>query len=443
MKRTITIAVLLILVGLGGFGLWVFRGSAKEAVFTTVAITRGTITQTVSATGTLQAVVTVQVGSQVSGTIANLYADFNSKVTKGQVIAELDQGKFKARVEEERANVVSAQADLAKAKVSLEDTERTLARATELRKRELISQSELDAAETSNRAALAQIEVAKGRVEQAKAGLDQAALDLSYTVIRSPVDGIVISRNVDVGQTVAASLQAPTFFTIANDLSKMEVHTNVAEADIGTVWQGQEVTFTVDAYVTRRFRGTVAQVRNAPTVVQNVVTYNAVVRIDNKELLLKPGMTANVQFLVSQKSDVLTVPNLAIRFRLPAEKADSPSQVRRTDQGSRAARGVPRGSGEGRRGGSRGRESGDRKGTQEGQGAADTSRWATVYLLRDQKPVSVRARLGITDGAITEVIESEVKEGERVIVAMSDNSGPNTSPSVANPFRIRGLGGFR
>jgi len=443
MKRTVTIAVLLILVGLGGFGLWVFRGSAKEAVFTTVAIARGTITQTVSATGTLQAVVTVQVGSQVSGTIANLYADFNSKVTKGQVIAELDQGKFKARVEEERANVVSAQADLAKAKVSLEDTERTLARATELRKRELISQSELDAAETSNRAALAQIEVAKGRVEQAKAGLDQAALDLSYTVIRSPVDGIVISRNVDVGQTVAASLQAPTLFTIANDLSKMEVHTNVAEADIGTVWQGQEVTFTVDAYATRRFRGTVAQVRNAPTVVQNVVTYNAVVRIDNKELLLKPGMTANVQFLVSQKNDVLTVPNLAIRFRLPAEKADSPSQVRRTDQGSGAARGVPRGSGEGRRGGSRGRESGDRKGTQEGQGAADTSRWATVYLLRDQKPVSVRARLGITDGAITEVIESEVKEGERVIVAMSDNSGPNTSPSVANPFRIRGVGGLR
>ena len=443
MKRTVTIAVLLILVGLGGFGLWVFRGSAKEAVFTTVAITRGTITQTVSATGTLQAVVTVQVGSQVSGTIANLYADFNSKVTNGQVIAELDQGKFKARVEEERANVVSAQADLAKAKVSLEDTERTLARATELRKRELISQSELDAAETSNRAALAQIEVAKGRVEQAKAGLDQAALDLSYTVIRSPVDGIVISRNVDVGQTVAASLQAPTLFTIANDLSKMEVHTNVAEADIGTVWQGQEVTFTVDAYATRRFRGTVAQVRNAPTVVQNVVTYNAVVRIDNKELLLKPGMTANVQFLVSQKNDVLTVPNLAIRFRLPAEKADSPSQVRRTDQGSGAVRGVPRGSGEGRRGGSQGRESGDRKGTQEGQGAADTSRWATVYLLRDQKPVSVRARLGITDGAITEVIESEVKEGERVIVAMSDNSGPNTSPSVANPFRIRGVGGLR
>jgi len=443
MKRTVTIAVLLILVGLGGFGLWVFRGSAKEAVFTTVAIARGTITQTVSATGTLQAVVTVQVGSQVSGTIAKLYADFNSKVTNGQVIAELDQGKFKARVEEERANVVSAQADLAKAKVSLEDTERTLARATELRKRELISQSELDAAETSNRAALAQIEVAKGRVEQAKAGLDQAALDLSYTVIRSPVDGIVISRNVDVGQTVAASLQAPTLFTIANDLSKMEVHTNVAEADIGTVWQGQEVTFTVDAYATRRFRGTVAQVRNAPTVVQNVVTYNAVVRIDNKELLLKPGMTANVQFLVSQKNDVLTVPNLAIRFRLPAEKADSPSQVRRTDQGSGAVRGVPRGSGEGRRGGSQGRESGDRKGTQEGQGAADTSRWATVYLLRDQKPVSVRARLGITDGAITEVIESEVKEGERVIVAMSDNSGPNTSPSVANPFRIRGVGGLR
>jgi HlyD family secretion protein len=396
----------------------------------------------VSATGTLQAVVTVQVGSQVSGTIAKLFADFNSKVTKGQVIAELDQGKFRAKVEEERANFVSAQADLAKVKVSLEDTQRTLSRTAELKKRELISQSELDQAETAHRAALAQIEVAKGRVEQAKAGLDQASLDLSYTIIRSPVDGIVISRNVDVGQTVAASLQAPTLFTIANDLSKMEVHTNVAEADIGNIWERQEVTFTVDAYATRRFRGAVAQVRNAPTVVQNVVTYNAVVRIDNKELLLKPGMTANVQFMVNQKEDVLTVPNLAIRFRLPTEKQDSqaPAAVRRANQPGGGAQGNSRGSGGSRRS-QRDGATGNRGETGEAKGARDSGRWARLYVLKDQKPVPARVRLGITDGSATELIEGEIQEGERVIVAMSENSGPNTSPSVANPFR--GLGRVR
>jgi HlyD family secretion protein len=334
--------------------------------------------------------------------------------------------------------------------VSLEDTERTLARATELKKRELISQSELDAAETSHRAALAQIDVAKGRVEQAKAGLDQSSLDLGYTVIRSPVEGIVISRNVDVGQTVAASLQAPTLFTIANDLSKMEVHTNVAEADIGSIWEGQGVTFTVDAYPTRRFRGTVAQVRNAPAVVQNVVTYNAVVRIDNRELLLKPGMTANVQFLVKQKENVLTVPNQAIRFRLPTDKPDSPGRgtARRGNQnaGEVAAspsddrgRRVSRGGG----GGRRGRPDGGAGGRSDGQPqGGETGRWVRLYALKDQKAVPVRVRLGITDGSATEILEGEILQGERVIVSMTDQAASN-SPAVANPFRVRGLGGFR
>jgi HlyD family secretion protein len=441
MRRALWIAVLLVVVGLVGFGLWVFLGSAKETVYTTVPVSRGKIIQTVSASGTLQAVVTVQVGSQVSGTIAKLYADYNSRVKAGQVIAELDQGKFKARVEEARANLVSSQADLAKAKVALEDTEKTLARTTALKKQDLISQSELDAAETSQRAALAQIDVAKGRVEQAKAGLDQAALDLSYTIIRSPVNGIVISRNVDVGQTVAASLQAPTLFTIANDLSKMEVHTNVAEADIGSVWDKQEVTFNVDAYATRRFRGMVAQVRNAPMVVQNVVTYDAVVRIDNKELLLRPGMTANVQFLVSQKDGVLKVPNLAIRFRLPTEKPDSrPRAVEgRGNQAGGGSREGSRGSGGGRRA-SRNRENGGRGSGREGQGAADAGRWARLYILKDQKPVPVRVRLGITDGSATAVLEGELREGQQVIVAMSENTTANTSAGVVNPFRTRGFG---
>jgi HlyD family secretion protein len=441
----VVLAITLLLAATVAVGLWSFGSGAKVSSYMTVPVRKGDITQLVSATGTLQAVVTVLVGSQVSGAIAKLNADFNSKVRQGQIIAELDQGKFKARVEEERANLVSAQADLAKVKVSLEDTQRTLARATELRKRELISQSELDQAETSHRAALAQLEVAKGRVEQARAGLDQASLDLSYTIIRSPVDGIVISRNVDVGQTVAASLQAPTLFTIANDLSKMEVHTNVSEADIGTVWEGQEVTFTVDAYPTRRFKGKVAQVRHAPIVVQNVVTYDAVVGVDNKELLLKPGMTANVQFLVSQKNDILTVPNLAIRFRLPTEKQDSQSQAvtGRGGQAGGGARGASRGAGDARRRSGGGDRGGDRREAREGRGTTDSGRWVRLYVLKDQKPTALRVHLGITDGSTTEVIEGEIEEGQQVIVAMSDSARPDAQPSIANPFRVRGLGGFR
>lgn len=445
-KRMVVLAITLLLAGMVAVGLWSFGSGVKESSYVTMPVRKGDITQVVSATGTLQAVVTVLVGSQVSGAIATLNADFNSKVKQGQVIAELDQDKFKARVEEEKANLLAAKADLAKVKVTVEDSRRVLERAKELRKREFISQSELDAAETAFAAATAQLEVARAKVEQAQAGLDQASVDLAHTIIRSPVDGIVISRNVDIGQTVAASLQAPTLFTIANDLSKMEVHTNVAEADIGTVWERQGVTFTVDAYPTRRFKGKVAQVRHAPTVVQNVVTYDAVVGVDNKGLLLKPGMTANVQFLVSQKDDILTVPNLAIRFRLPTEKQDSQSQavMRRAGQGGGGARGTPQGAGDSRRrSGGGDRRGGDRREGRESRATTDTGRWVRLYVLKDQKPTQVRVRLGITDGSTTEVIEGEMEEGQQVIVAMSDGARPNAQPRIANPFRIRGFGGFR
>lgn len=300
-KRTLLWTGGLVVAGLVGFGYWRMGDGARESPYVTVPVKKGDITQVVSSTGTLQAVVTVQVGSQVSGTIDKLYADFNSKVKAGQVVAQLNQDKFKAAVDQAKANLLAAQSNLEKAKVGVADTQRTLERNRELRKRELLAQSDLDAAQTAHDAALAQHEVNKAQAAQAQAALNQAQVDLDNTIIRSPVDGIVISRTVDVGQTVAASLQAPTLFTIANDLSKMEVHTNVDEADVGNVWEGQDVTFTVDAHPSRRFRGKVFQVRNAPTVVQNVVTYNAVVRIDNKELLLKPGMTANVDFLVSEK----------------------------------------------------------------------------------------------------------------------------------------------
>ena len=424
MRRTGTIVVSLFLVGLLGVGAWSFGNGAKESPYITGRVQRGDIIQVVSATGTLQAGVTVQVGSQVSGTIAKLHTDFNSQVKKGQVIAELDQAKFKARVDEEKASLLAAQANMAKTKVTLEDTRRNLARATELRNRDLISQSELDAAQTAFDAAAAQFEVAKAQVAQAQAALNQAAVDLGNTIIRSPVDGIVISRNVDVGQTVAASLQAPTLFTIANDLSKMEVHANVDEADIGNVWEGQEVTFTVDAYPTRRFTGKVSQVRNAPTTVQNVVTYNAVVGIDNRELLLKPGMTANVEFLVSRKSDVLRIPNVAIRFKPPSEKQDAQELLRQANRSGGGGRG------------SRGRAASGRPRSGDGK----DGRWVRIYVLKDLQPQPVRVRLGITDGSYTEVIEGEIEGGQQIILAMSDSAESNRRSGVSNPFFTRGMG---
>jgi HlyD family secretion protein len=385
----------------------------------TTAAQRGNITQVVSSTGTLQAVITVQVGSQVSGTIDKLFADFNSKVKAGQVVAQLNQDKFKAAVDQARANFIAAQSNLAKAKVGVEDSRRTLERIRELRKRELTAQSDLDAAQTAYDAATAQLEVNKAQVAQAQAGINQVSVDLNNTVIRSPVDGIVISRNVDVGQTVAASLQAPTLFTIANDLAKMEVHTNVDEADVGNVWQGQEVTFTVDAFPARRFRGKVSQVRNAPLSVQGVVTYNAVVRIDNKDLLLKPGMTANVQFLVSRQEDVLTIPNMAMRFRPPDQDDQAQELLRREKSRVAAPVGARRTS----------RASGVR-----GSGVAQASRSAVIYVLKDNKAAPVEVQLGITDGTRTEV-RGGLNESDPVIIATASGAASSAATGVANPFQ--------
>ena len=410
MKRgkVIGIAVGLFLAGLVGLGFWFFRDGSKELAYVTGPVQKGDITQVVTATGSLSAVITVQVGSQVSGTVVKLYADFNSKVKNGQVVAELDQDKFKAAVEQAKANLLAAQANVAKAKVSVEDARRTLERNKELRKRELISQSDLDAAQTAYDAAVAQLEVNKAQVEQARAALDQASVDLAHTIIRSPVDGIVVSRNVDVGQTVAASLQAPVLFLIANDLSKMQVDSNVSEGDVGNVWLGQEVSFTVDAYPARKFTGTVLQVRNAPIMVQNVVTYDAVVGVDNSELLLKPGMTANIEFLVSKKSSVLKIPNTSLRFRPLSERQQAQTATRP------AAGAGGRGDREGRR----------------PAGERSTGRGGTVYVLRDQRPTPVKLRLGITDGAYTEVVEGEIKEGEQVILAMAGGAQSAASSST-------------
>jgi len=416
-KRVVIIVVVLLMIAGAGFGYWRMGNSGKESLYAAVPVSRGNVSQVVSSTGTLQAVVTVLVGSQVSGTIAKLNADFNTRVKKDQVVAELDQAKFSARVDETRANVRAAEAGLAKSKVAVEDTLRTLTRNKELMQRELLSQSELDAAQTAYDAARSQLNVSQAQVGQAQAALNQANIDLGYTVIRSPVDGIVISRNVDVGQTVAASLSAPTLFTIANDLTKMEVHTSVDEADVGNVSEEQEVTFTVDAFAARRFRGKVYQVRNAPIVVQNVVTYDAVVRIDNKELLLKPGMTANVQFLVSQKEDVLTIPNMAIRFKPPEEKNEAQELLRQEQSRTAPRPGARRTSRSGGGGG----------------GEVRRVRQVRIYVLRNAKAQPLDVQLGISDGSRTEVVSGDLKENDPVIIGMASGAAGQTG--VANPFQ--------
>jgi HlyD family secretion protein len=427
-KKLLLTTVALLLAGGAGFAYWRMGGGTDEVPFVTTPAQRGNITQIVSSTGTLQAGVTVQVGSQVSGTIDKLFADFNSKVKAGQVVAQLNQDKFKAAVDQAKANLIAAQSSLAKSKVSVEDAVRTLARTRELRKRELTAQSDLDAAQTAHDAAVAQLEVNKAQVAQAQAAVNQVTVDLNNTVIRSPVDGIVISRNVDVGQTVAASLQAPTLFTIANDLAKMEVHSNVDEADVGNVWEGQDVTFTVDAFPTRRFRGKVYQVRHAPINVQGVVTYNAVARIDNKELLLKPGMTANVQFLVSRQENVLTVPNMAMRFKPPDQKDEAQDLLRQ--ERSRVAKPV------GTRRTSRAAGAG-------GSGAgARGNRRVTIYVLRENKAQPVEVQLGITDGSRTEVRDG-LNENDPVIIGTSSAAATSGQSGIANPFqpqRPRGPG---
>ena len=423
-KRMLLIVALLLLAGTG-YGFWRIGSGAKESPYISMPVQRGDVTQVVSSTGTLQAVVTVLVGSQVSGTIDKLFADFNTKVKAGQIVTQLNQDKFKAAVDQARANLLAAQFNFAKAKVAVADSLRTLERNRELRKRDIMAQSELDAAQTAYDAALAQLDVNKAQIAQAQAGLNQATVDLDNTVIRSPVDGIVISRTVDVGQTVAASLHAPTLFTIANDLSKMEVHTSVDEADVGNVSEGQEVTFTVDAFPTRRFKGQVFQVRNAPTVVQNVVTYDAVVRIDNKELLLKPGMTANVQFLVSQKEDVLAIPNMAIRFKPPEEK-DEAQELLRQEQSRTAQRpGARRTS---------------RPGS--GGGGGRGGRRVRIYVLRAFKAQPVEVELGITDGSKTEVRGGDLKENDFVIIGMASGAGAQGQAGVVNPFQPSQPRGF-
>ncbi len=313
-RRAITGFLLIAAIGAGAGAYYIRRGGPEIQVNTS-PVTRGDIIDSVGATGTLQAVTTVQVGSQVSGNISWLGADFNSIVRKGQQIARLDPSLFQTQVEQARANLTRAKADVERNRVAVEDAQTKFTRATELAERSLLPRSELDAAKAALDAARAMLQSAEAQVVQAQAALNQAEVSLEHTVITAPIDGIVTSRSVDVGQTVAASLSSPTLFVIAADLTKMQVNANIDEADVGRIRPAQRVTFRVDAYPAEEFTGTVAQIRLQPVVVQNVTTYGTVIDVPNQELKLKPGMTANVKIEIARRTDVLRVPNAALRFR--------------------------------------------------------------------------------------------------------------------------------
>jgi len=409
----ILIAVVAVTVSLAAY----YRANADDdrPQFTTAVVSREDLVDTVEATGTLGAVTTVQVGSQVSGTIASLNADFNSEVKKGQVIARLDPSLMQAQVDQAAATIVRLEADVDRAQAALQDAQLKLERGRELLKQGLVPRADVDTAESTARQAEASLQSAKAQVTQARASLSQNRVNLDHTIITAPVDGIVISRNVDVGQTVAASMSAPTLFVIAKDLTQMQVEASVDEADIGRIRQGEPVRFTVDAYPRDVFNGTVSQVRLQPVVVQNVVSYVTVIDVPNPEKKLKPGMTATVTIEIARADDVLTVPNAALRFRPPGA-AERPSGTR---TGAVATTG---------------RTQGD---TQSGSG----ERSRRIWTLRDGQPQPVRIQTGISNGTATAVSGDELREGMTVItgvVASNADAAPSTSTSPLMPQRRGG-----
>ena len=374
-------AAVLAACGVVGLAAWRRHAAAPApAALETAEVDRGSVVAKVTATGTLSALVTVQVGSQVSGRVAALYADYNSRVEKGQLVARIDPQLFEAAAEQARASFVAARGSLAKSKAQAVDAARQAARARALAEQQLVAQADADTAQSAAEAAWAQVQASEGGVAQARAALHQAQVNLAYTRIVSPTSGVVISRSVDVGQTVAASLQAPTLFTVAEDLAKMQVDTSVGEGDVGRIRTGMPAAFTVDAYPGEVFHGRVRQVRNSPQTVQNVVTYDAVVDVANPELKLKPGMTANVTFVHARRDEVVRVPNAALRFR--------PPQGAPAFEDSAAGRGATAPAAPGTR---------------------------IVWALRAGRPTALWVRPGITDGSVTEVLEGELAAGDAVV----------------------------
>lgn len=416
MKKLIPWIIAVVLVGAGALGVWRYQKAhaAPDVVWKTAPVEKRSISAKVTASGTLQATVTVQIGAQVSGRIQKLNADFNSTVKKGQLIAKLDPQLFQAAVEQANANFLSAKANLAKAEAQKKDAELVLARTKALAEQSLASAADLQTAETGVAVANASTDVAKASLAQSSAALHQAQVNLSYTDIFSPIDGTVISRAVDVGQTVASSLQAPVLFTIAEDLRKMQVHTSVAEGDVGRLSPDMDATFTVDAFPGQTFKGKVGQIRNAPQTLQNVVTYDAVIDVDNADLRLRPGMTATVTINYAERSDVIAVANAALRFRPPPEVASAIAGDAGAPSAS-AGGGTPPAGSSARRG---------RPPSANAATSADGTSHRTVYVLRGGVPEAVRITTGLSDGTVTEVLRG-ISPGDQVVtdVTISGKAG--------------------
>lgn len=413
----------------GAIALFVTRpwaSTESKVKLSTVTVTRGTIAAQVTATGTLSARGTVMVGAQVSGRVLEIHADWNDKVKKGQIIAKLDDSVLKAQIEQVSAGYAVATANQKKAEVAVMDAERQLARQKGLAAQALVASAVVEQAEVTLETARAGLAAAKAQVAQAAASLKQGRTNLGYATIYSPVDGVVLSRAVELGQTVAASLQAPTLFTIAEDLARMQIDTAVAESDVGRLKEGMKATFTVDAFSGKTFEGLVRQIRNSPTTTQGVVTYDAVIDVDNPELALKPGMTANVTFVLEQVNDVIKIPNAALRLRL------TPDQLRAMAEyyGLQRPNGRQGGNGRSAGGGGSGAPSGGGAppgGNGGSSGGGSSSRFGDrrpVWKLENGKPKMVLVKPGLTDGSATQLVEGDLAPQDQLITEITGLPAP-------------------
>lgn len=362
MKKLLVLIIIIALIAAGYFYLQ--QNKKEEPKYKTEKVITGEITETVTALGTVNPIVSTIVGAQVSGMIQKIFVTYNSPVTRGQLLAQIDPSTFEAQVAQAQANLMAAKANLEKIKSITANDEKTMNRNKELFAQDFIPRSDLDLAETTYKSDLAQVDAAAAQVKQAEASLKTAKTNLQYTHILSPVKGIVISKNVDIGQTVAASFQTPTLFLVAEDLTKMQIDTNVAESDIGKVKEGQDVEYTLDGYPNLTFKGKVKQVRNSPTTIQNVVTYDVVIAVDNKSLKLKPGMTANVSIITAKKQNILLVSNPCLRF--------SPENSKKYKNPG-------------------------------------------LWILKNGKPERIDVKIGVSDGNYTEITSDSIKTGQEVI----------------------------
>ncbi|MBZ5537323.1 MAG: efflux RND transporter periplasmic adaptor subunit [Acidobacteriia bacterium] len=487
-KKHRIVYILILVVVLVAAAAYIVYSREDAPKYVDQSVERGNIRSVVGATGTLTAITTTQVGTQVSGTISKWYADFNDHVKNGQLLADIEPSLFQAAYEQANANVKTSEADvvnqranigtlqagLEKAKIGVRDAKIKLDRAQGMSDNGLIALSDLDVAKinyesavASQRAAEAQLESARAqlvssqaRVAQAKANLSTAKVNLDHTKIYAPIDGVVVNRAIDVGQTVAASFQTPTLFTIANDLTKMQVFANIDEADVGRIREGGGSIFTVDAYPGEVFRGRIAQIRLNPTTISNVVTYTAVILVENPEMKLKPGMTANVTISVASRENVLKVPNAAVRFIPPQtdeEKKASAGTVRPTPSGGQQGGGQQGGGQQGAGQQAAGQQGASDRGRGQGSGGGGMGRFGGSRMSAEQKvwvidsktkklrPVTVK--LGITDGIFTELVEGPLQEGDRVVVAQQASgtarTGQQRPPGAPGTTPRPGGGGFR